>query len=372
MLGHKWERAQGVVVEAQTGPPSGHGVAGAMHPTHQYVIEVRMPSGDVIRNQVTERSFIAHQVGSTVPVEVNAKTNEIRIDPSARVDSVRGLVNMAHQMRDAAAGGALGGLAGVAGIAAAGGFGGGNQGPMGGMNQDPMGGMNQDPMGGMNQDPMNQGPMGGMNQTPAGGASMQVTGPGGQQVPVAMQPNEIRNLAQAMMSGDAASRQAAMERIRQIKQQVQQQAGLQPGMGQRGMGQPGGAPGGPAPVEGFSGSSGPSTFDDIGTPRTPASTGGPVPSQAGSGFGSFGGPTGSNQPGGFGQPTSFGSSGGTGSSGGPDPYRPPAPSSFGSFDHGAGQGTQQERLAKLQQLLDKGILTESEYQAQRQQVINGF
>ncbi len=370
MVGHKWESAQGVVVQAQTGPPSGHGMAAAMHPVHQYVIEVRKPNGETIRGEVTERSFVAHQVGATVPVEVNSKTNEIRIDPSARVDSVRGLVNMAHQMRDAAAAGTLGGVAGMAGMAGMAGFG-------GGMNQGPIGGMNQDPMGGMNQ-----GPMGGMNQGQMGGASMQVIGPDGRQVPVAIQGDEVRNLAQAMMSGDPAAKQAAMERIRQIKAQVQQ-GGLarpgvsQPGAGQSGVGQPA-APGGPAPTEGFSGSSGPSTFDPIGTPRTQASPGGPVPGQPGGGSGAFGEParfgqpTSFEQPGGFGQPASFGSSGGFGSSGSPEPYRPPAPSSFGSFDTGVGQGTQQERLAKLQQLLDKGILTESEYQAQRRQVINGF
>ena len=52
--------------------------------------------------------------------------------------------------------------------------------------------------------------------------------------------------------------------------------------------------------------------------------------------------------------------------------QPAVPYSTRAFDAGAGQGTVQDRLARLQQLLDKGILTESEYQAQRQQIISGI
>ncbi len=48
------------------------------------------------------------------------------------------------------------------------------------------------------------------------------------------------------------------------------------------------------------------------------------------------------------------------------------PTAFGSFDTGAGGGTVEQRIARLQQLLDKGILTESEFAAQRQQVIRGI
>ena len=45
--------------------------------------------------------------------------------------------------------------------------------------------------------------------------------------------------------------------------------------------------------------------------------------------------------------------------------------SFSSFDTGAGEGSVEQRIARLAQLLDKGILTESEFEAQRQQVIDG-
>ncbi len=46
----------------------------------------------------------------------------------------------------------------------------------------------------------------------------------------------------------------------------------------------------------------------------------------------------------------------------PDPHQPAA-ASFSSFDTDASQDTQQDRLARLRQLLDRGILTESEFLA---------
>ncbi|HEX9065989.1 MAG TPA: SHOCT domain-containing protein [Streptosporangiaceae bacterium] len=63
----------------------------------------------------------------------------------------------------------------------------------------------------------------------------------------------------------------------------------------------------------------------------------------------------------------------------PDAYpsvSPPEPgaggfSPGGSFDFGPGQGSTDQQLAHLRQLLDKGILTESEYQEQARQVRGG-
>jgi len=278
MLGHKWEAAQGVIVEARTGPPAGRGLSAALHPAHEYVIEVRKPTGDVVRGTVIEKSMVPRQVGETASVEVHSKTNEMRMDPNApRMTSIRDMMTMTQQGPGAAGpGAALGGMPGLAGLASA------------------------------------------LGAAHTGGASIHVRGPGGQEIPVNMQSEEIRNLAQAMMSGDPAAKQAAIERIRQIKAEVQQQAAA----GMR-TGEPAG-------------------FGDAGAPGESA------------GFGSGSG---------FGQPLS------------PDPYRPvspPSQSTFGSFDTGAGQGTKEERLTRLRQLLDKGILTESEYEAQRQQVLNGF
>ena len=318
MLGHKWESAQGTIIQAQTGPPSGQGTATAMHPVHEYLIEVRKPSGELIRGTVTEKSMFQYPVGSTIGVEVHSKTNEIRFDPSARVDSIRGMVHMAQQMRGAAAAGTVMGVTGL----------------------------------------------GGPGQVHIAGESMHVIGPGGQQVPVTgTQGEEIRSLVQAMMAGDPAAKQAAAARIRELKDQLRQQAmdrqDHQPGSA--------GATGAPRPTEGFSGSPGPVGFNDLGSPRSPGSQGSSGSTGGSGGYGAFG------EPAAFGQPAAFGPTGGSGQPG-PDPFGTggAATSSFGSFDTGAGQGSRDQRLGRLKQLLDKGILTESEYETQRQQVLNGF
>jgi hypothetical protein len=48
----------------------------------------------------------------------------------------------------------------------------------------------------------------------------------------------------------------------------------------------------------------------------------------------------------------------------------PAPAVTGSFETADGTGTAEGRLAQLKQLHDKGILTESEYQAKRAEIIS--
>ena len=42
----------------------------------------------------------------------------------------------------------------------------------------------------------------------------------------------------------------------------------------------------------------------------------------------------------------------------------------GGFGQPAGQGSPQERIAQLQRLLDQGVLTQAEYDAKRQQIID--
>jgi Short C-terminal domain len=303
MLGHKWEPAEGTIVEAQTLPGHRHGIEAALHAEHRYVIEVRKPTGETIRGTVTEKSMRAHVVGQTVRVEVHGKNNEIRLDPNARTNAVSDMMNMAEQMRGAAGGMGATGAVGAAGLAGA--------------------------LGAM---------LGG-----TGAPSVHVIGPGGQELPLgALQgAGEVGGLAQAMMSGDPAARQAAIDRLRQIKAQAHGESAGQTGQ--------------PAP----------STFDDIGPANTAGTFGDPVRETfsqppAPSPYSQPAAPSSFSQsttPSSFGQvtpPTSFGS-----------------PSAFDSFGGGAAAGSSQERIAKLQQLLDKGILTESEFQTQRQQVLNG-
>ncbi len=297
MLGHKWEPAQGTIVQARSGPASGHGHGAASHREHHYVIEVRKPTGEVIRGNVTEKNILAHAVGTTIGVEVHSKTGEVRIDPSARTDSVRTMVDMAQQMRGG---------------------------------QDPAG------AGGM----PGAGRAGGLGASASGGDVLRVLGPDGQELPIHMESGEIGKLAEALRSGDPAARQAAMERLRELRDRARNRTAHEVA--------------GPKPAaEGFSGSSGPGSSDDIGGPGTQA-----TPEDA---FGEPAGFSSFHEPAGFspvGQPAA------------PGP-RAPTPSTFSAFDTSGGQGSVEERLARLKQLLDKGIVTESEFQAQRQQIING-
>jgi hypothetical protein len=234
MLGHKWESAHGTIVESHSGPASGHRPGAAQHPEHRYVIEVRKPAGAVIRGEVTEKNGLAHAVGTTIGVEVHTKTGEIRLDPNARAEPVRGMPNLAGH----------------------------------------------------------------------------VTGPGGEELPVHMEPGEISNLARAKSSGDQAARQAAIDRLRELRDHARDRAARQQAAPRTAVGQP----------AGFSSFSEPAGFAPVSQPA-PAS-----------------------------------------------PYMP-GTSSLGAFDTSGGQGTKDERIARLQQLLDKGILTDSEFQAQRQQIL---
>jgi hypothetical protein len=157
-----------------------------------------------------------------------------------------------------------------------------------------------------------------------------VLGPDGQELPVHMEPGEISNLAQAKRSGDPAANQAAIDRLRELREHARDRAAQQ---------QAGGGP--TSPAAGFS-------EEPVGFSEEPVGF-----SEEPVGFSSF------SEPAGF-APVSQ-----------PSPVSPysPSMSSFGAFDTSGGQGTKDERIARLQQLLDKGILTESEFGAQRQQIL---
>ncbi len=242
MLGNKWEAAQGTVVDAQSGPVSGRGIAAAMQVEHRYVVEVRRPTGEVIRGTVIDTSPGGYAVGTLIGVEVHSKSGEMRIDPSQQVVSVSAMINAAGQMP---------------------GFG---------------------------------SPVGPYSGGAQGSHVVRVLGPGGQELPIAFDPGEMSALAQAIRSGDPAARQAAMNRLRELRDVARQQAA----------GQFGGTPGPGAPGAAF-----------------------------GAAAALF--PAGAGQPGGTDHPVSA-----------------------------------EERLATLKALLDRGILTKSEYQAKRQQIIDGL
>ncbi len=221
MLGHKWEQAQGTIVEVLNGPAGSRGIAAAMQVEHRYVVEVRRPTGEVVRGTVIDRSPGGYGVGTIIGVEVHSKSGEMRLDPSQQIVSVSAMMNAAGQMP---------------------GFG---------------------------------GPVGPYSHGPANDNVMHVIGPGGNDLSVQFDPGQIAGLAQAIRSGDPVARQAAMDQLRQLRDQARAQAPGQFGGGQ----------------------------------ATPAS---------------------------------------------------------------GGQVGAEQRLAMIKQLLDNGMISDSEYQAKRQQIIDGL
>lgn len=248
MLGHKWEPATGTIVNAETLSP-GSGRGSADRPVHRYFVELQRPgNGEYVRGIVDERHEFRRPLDSTIRVQVRSHSDEMRLDPDDPGPSV-GMINIEQQMRDTAA--------------AASRFGSGAH-------------------------------------VQVASASVHLAG----QNAADLQGEDISELVHAMMSGDPAARQAAAERIREIKARAQQRADEhqnQAAAAGSAFGQPA-----PGPFDAFE-------------------------------------PAGGDQ-------ASFGS--------------------FGSFGTGTGRGTPEQRLTALKQLLDKGILTESEYHAKRQQIIS--
>jgi len=261
-----------------------------MQELRDYLVEVRKPNGEMLRTTVSETSRFMHALGSPMAIEINFKTGEAKID-------VHGMSKLAQEMLryqpSAAAGmpdGGVGGLTGgIAGLVSA------------------------------------------IGAASTVSQSVHVIGPNGQEIPAsALGGEDISGLVHAMMSGDPAAKQAAVERIRQIKEQLSQRAATDAGY--------------PAPG---------SAFDPIGAAET------------------FSGPVTGAPPGQSFAPGSFSP---TGPHGQYSPASPPAsfgaPMAFDPLGASTGQGTPEQRIATLQQLLDKGILTESEFQAKRQQIIS--
>jgi hypothetical protein len=314
MLGNKWERASARILSVESRPDP----AGALQQVHNYQVEVRKQNGEVRVGTFAEKSQLLHDVGSVLDVEVHSKSGEIRRSGGSRPDSVRGVVNMAQMIREAGTGGPggiVGGLAGgVAGLA----------------------GMLAGGQGG--------GPQGGGPQVFVGGQ-----GGGGQFVPMNVQPNEVQNLARALMTGTPAEKVAARARMQEIKAQAQQQAMNQ----QSGFGGQQQSGFGGQQQSGFGG-------------QQQSGMGGPQQSGFGgqqqSGFGG-------QQQSGMGGPQQSGFGGQQPTSPPPGPFF--SESSFGSFNTGADQGTREQRMARIQEQYNKGILTESEFEAQRRQILNG-
>jgi hypothetical protein len=322
VFGHKWEPAEGTVVECR---PDEMALAGTtdQSPVHVYVVDVRKANGQVERATVRGSAGMPLAVGTMVRLEINAKTGEARFDPSARnvrTGSVRDAIRLAEQVRHAQRAGG-----GAAAVAAA---------------------------------------LSGMPQ----GIGIQQAGPGqpggpGMRV---VSGGEAAELMQELLSGNAGDRAAAIEKLQSLRSQAAGQAGT------------------PDPMNPSGGFNPPPTFDQVGgfnAPPTPSSFG-PV-----GGFNTPPAPSSFDPVGGFNPPPapSFDPVGNF------DP--PPAPSSFdqaGNFDPPpipntfdqaggfgtsgsfgqAGQSSAADRIAKLQGLRDKGLITPSEFDVQRQRILD--
>jgi hypothetical protein len=187
----------------------------------------------------------------------------------------------------------------------------------------------------------------------AGGAEVRVTGEPKVHVVGGAQAAEVMEAVQELMrgGGDPAT---ARERIRQLKADLQAQAGMA-------------APAAPARPEGFASaepegfsSAGPSTFDSVVSPPpvTPTTFSSPDPS--------VGQPTPAFGPPGFSPvapATTFSSPAAAGS------FSPGSATGSGAFGAFGGFGeSKSDRIAQLEDQRDRGQITPEQFAAQRQQI----
>jgi hypothetical protein len=78
----KWEKARGTIVESPDAPPGATGptYSVGLRSSHDYVVEVAAPRGQMLRAVVSMTSKFIHAVGEPMAVEVNVKTGEVRLD----------------------------------------------------------------------------------------------------------------------------------------------------------------------------------------------------------------------------------------------------------------------------------------------------
>lgn len=344
MFGHKLETVRGTVVASRLGQAP---AAGTQHQERIYTVDVQRTNGSTLRAEVTALAFMNAELpaGSAVQLEWNPKTDEVRFDPHhpvARTPSVREAMHLARDLRGEMAGGGL--ASAIAGLAEA----------------------------------AAEGKLGPGVHISTGGAEVHVAGAtevrmvGGEQT---------AELMQALMAG-GAQRAAAIEKMRQIKTDMLAQSGHAPAAPPPGVpGQPGHqGPAAPPAPEGFSSSGGPSTFDEVQAappavqPVPPAAAVPPTFSSPEPAFGTpnpafgsqappFTPPAAPAVPPSFGQPTQPG--GGFGST---------PQGSFGAFNDSFGgsfgQDTKAERVARLQDMRNRGQLSQEQFEARRQQIMD--
>lgn len=109
MFGHKWEPAQGVIAEARTEQVA-TGAQHGLQDRHMYLVNVRTAEGRAFQASIPAPPGLRQPLapGTSVHLEVNPKTGEVRFDPSHPLDhgatgqitSLREAVSLAREMRE--------------------------------------------------------------------------------------------------------------------------------------------------------------------------------------------------------------------------------------------------------------------------------
>src|SRR5450755_2491669 len=83
VFGHKWEPARGTIVESRIEQATVAGES-VRRQVRVYVVDVREARGEALRATVQSPYGVSTELspGVTVKLEVNAKTGEVRFDPS--------------------------------------------------------------------------------------------------------------------------------------------------------------------------------------------------------------------------------------------------------------------------------------------------
>jgi hypothetical protein len=339
VFGHKWEPAEGTVVESRYDHQHG---ARSPNEERVYMVDVRRPDGTTMRAEIRALSFMRAELvpGTVVRLEVHSKTGEIRFDQHHPV--VHSPSSHAGQQA-AAPGGIAAALAGLSQAAA--------QGQLGpGVHI------------------VSQ-----TSEVHAGGGP-EVTMAGGE---------DTAELMRALLAG-GSERAAAVERIKQLKADMIARSDHQPGT--PGHWEPTGQPGRSGAPEGFNSGGGPSTFDQVSSPPPVATARPGIPEVSGPGVtpgalgafgaGGAGGAGGVSEVGGVGELGGVGGAEGFGSASGtfadPADVFGSAGETFGPAGGGFGQGDKTERIARLQQQRDQGQLTEQQFAEQRQRILDEF
>lgn len=77
-------KATGTIIESPDAPPGATGPTFlAAAGSHEYVIDVAQPNGQLVRAKVTMSSRFVHPVGAAVPVELNTKTGDVTVNHHA-------------------------------------------------------------------------------------------------------------------------------------------------------------------------------------------------------------------------------------------------------------------------------------------------